>query len=207
MRDKTAKTDKMAIFDLGNVLINWDVEGIVGAMGQNEIISTTIKNELFYHQDWLDIDHGLKSEAQVINDVCSRTELSKDLVASAFEAAKESMIPIPATVKLMEEFFSKGIEMYCLSNMGVETYHHIKGYPFFDLFKGIVISGIERCMKPDHQIYQLLLGRFGLKPAQAFFIDDTAANIKAANELGIGGLVFDRSAKSYSAIKQEFGLL
>ena len=46
-------------------------------------------------------------------------------------------------------------------------------------------------VKPEPRIYEILLERYGLDPAETLFIDDRAANIAAAEGLGIAGYLFD----------------
>ena len=41
-------------------------------------------------------------------------------------------------------------------------------YPFLAGFDGIIVSGDERMLKPEPEIYNLLLRRYGLRPATAF---------------------------------------
>ena len=55
----------------------------------------------------------------------------------------------------------------------------------------MVISGIERVMKPDPRIFQLALQRFGIKAEETVFIDDNPNNVAAANALGITGILFE----------------
>jgi len=63
-------------------------------------------------------------------------------------------------------------------------------YPFFDLFDGCVISGIEGVAKPDQQIFEILLERHQLDPRRTAFIDDSPRNIAAAQALGIEAVPF-----------------
>ncbi|MCG8637135.1 MAG: HAD family phosphatase [Desulfobacterales bacterium] len=193
--------NKAVILDLGNVVLDWNVDRIVGSLGLEKEKGILLRKELFLHQDWLDMDHGTRTEADVISRVCSRSRLSKNTVETALLAAKNSLSLIPETAVLMREISDAGIDMFCLSNMSCETYSHIKGQEIFKLFRGIVISGIERCMKPDEDIYRLTLDRFGLIPGHTIFIDDCISNIEAAERLGISGFHFKRSAACYQAIR------
>lgn len=43
----------------------------------------------------------------------------------------------------------------------------------------------------EPRIYEILLGRYGLDPAETLFIDDRPANVAAAEALGIRGFGFD----------------
>ncbi|MBQ1303981.1 MAG: HAD-IA family hydrolase, partial [Erysipelotrichaceae bacterium] len=40
-------------------------------------------------------------------------------------------------------------------------------------------------LKPDPAIYQLLMDKYGLKPEETVFFDDSARNVEAARSLGI----------------------
>jgi glucose-1-phosphatase len=58
-------------------------------------------------------------------------------------------------------------------------------YPIADAFHLIVCSAEEKMMKPDLEIYRRTLERLGRQPQEAVFIDDSAANIVAARQLGL----------------------
>ena len=55
---------------------------------------------------------------------------------------------------------------------------------------GIVVSGEERLVKPDPAIYARLLKRFDLKSTNCVFIDDNAANVSVAENLGFDAILF-----------------
>ncbi len=198
---QTLQNKPVVIFDLGNVVLNWDVNLILDSLGQSNTIRKLIQKELFRHNDWLDMDHGKKSEPMVISDICRRSSLTPEMVGHALLTAKKSLLHIPETIELMHEFKNKGIDMYCLSNMSVETYETIKNQDFFNMFRGTVISGIEKCMKPDKKIYRLILDRYKLEAYNTIFIDDSLPNIEAAKNLGIVGFHFKRSPSCYSKIR------
>lgn len=194
------------IFDIGNVVVEWDVQKILASLNQPEHIVEELESELFYHQDWLDLDHGLKTETRVTEEICRRSILTPDICARAFLAAKQSLVPIPETIELMHALKARETDMYCLSNMPMETYEFLKHSRFFGLFKGIVISGIEKCMKPDRRIYDLILDRYHIPPSGALFLDDSPANIEAAEKAGIQGVLFDRSPGCYARIRRLLGM-
>ncbi|MFQ7503442.1 MAG: HAD-IA family hydrolase [Alistipes finegoldii] len=60
-------------------------------------------------------------------------------------------------------------------------------FSVYRLFDGEVVSCEEGTVKPEPRIYEILLERYGLDPAETLFIDDRAANIAAAEGLGIAG--------------------
>ena len=84
----------------------------------------------------------------------------------------------------------KGYGIYLLSNAGVSLREYFPGIPGAEYFDGLLVSAEEKLLKPQHEIYHRLYGRFGLDPARCFFIDDSPANIEAALCTGMEGTVF-----------------
>ena len=92
----------------------------------------------------------------------------------------------------VKELKAKGFRIFGLSNWSVETFALVRTvYPVLNLMEDMVISGIERVMKPDPRIFQLALQRFGIKAEETVFIDDNPKNVAAANAMGITGILFE----------------
>ena len=60
---------------------------------------------------------------------------------------------------------------------------------------GLIISGEAGIVKPDPEIYKLLINNYNLNPQHTIFIDDKEENIKAAELLGIHGIQFQNASK------------
>ncbi|HYG60117.1 MAG TPA: HAD-IA family hydrolase [Symbiobacteriaceae bacterium] len=69
----------------------------------------------------------------------------------------------------------------------------LRKYELFPLFHAIVVSGEERCAKPDPIIYQRMLERLSVPAAQTVMIDDNPVNVKGAEAAGMNGLLFESS--------------
>lgn len=191
------------IFDLGNVVLDWNPEKIVSSVNVSHDQQQAIKRELFEHQDWLDLDCGLTTEAVIVPKVSARTGLPETVIEQALATTKASLTPIARSVQLLEEVHAAGLPLYCLSNMSVETYSYLEAnMDFFHRFDGIVISGVEKCMKPDSAIFELLLERHGLKASESFFVDDSAPNIEMSKALGLHAHHFQRTDECYFRIRQ-----
>ena len=63
-------------------------------------------------------------------------------------------------------------------------------YDFMKEFDGLVVSGYEKLLKPDHAIYRVLMNRYNLIPAESVYIDDNKPNADAAAELGFHSVHF-----------------
>jgi len=194
------------VFDLGNVVLDWDPQRILAQLQLTPARSEQLQQELFKHGDWLDFDCGLVNEATLIKRVSARCDFSPAELTHCLLLAKQSLTEIEPTVALMEQIHRAGIAQYCLSNMPNETFTFIKEKPFFNYFSGIVISAQVKMIKPSAALFLYTLDRFGLQAADTLFVDDSAANIAAAEELGIQCVHFKRSPACYQSIVQALQL-
>lgn len=85
----------------------------------------------------------------------------------------------------MDRVLAAGIPAYGLTNWSGETYdtRGRKHLPFVKSLKYVAVSGHLKMVKPDPEIYYHLPEKIALPPQQCVFIDDSAANIAAAEKL------------------------
>ncbi|MBC8507016.1 MAG: HAD family phosphatase [Anaerolineales bacterium] len=179
------------VFDLGGVLIEWNPERIIAGFTDDPELSQTLMVSIFDHPDWAAKDRGTYSETELTQRFAQRTGLSVGDITELMLAIKNSLLLMPDTLPLMDELRTKGYTLYCLSNMPVEHYVHLKNKcDFWDKFEGIVISGQVNMVKPEPEIYQYLLSEYQLDPATCVFIDDSPKNIEVARSIGMNGIVF-----------------
>ncbi|BCY16345.1 MAG: HAD family phosphatase [Chloroflexi bacterium] len=99
-------------------------------------------------------------------------------------------------VDILVSLKNRGYPLYGLSNWSIEKFSEVrKGYPFFDLFDDMVISGMEKCIKPGADIFQILLKRASRLANDCLFIDDNPGNIEAAKSLGFQTIHFRSAAQ------------
>ncbi len=55
--------------------------------------------------------------------------------------------------------------------------------------------------KPEREIYEALLRKYGLNPTECVFIDDNRANIVAANELGMATIHFHTKSQAEEELR------
>ncbi len=189
------------IFDLGAVVLEWKPAAIAERFTADVQLQEKLVSGVFTHQDWLDMDRGVLSEDDVVDRVVERLQLPVVSVRELFTITRESLQVIPETERLIEEAYNAGLNLYCLSNMSVENYAYLQPrFDFFERFQGIVISGHEHLIKPDPNIFTLILERYSLNPASTLFIDDSAQNVAAAENRGIEAVQFFGTPACYERI-------
>ncbi|MDT8953862.1 HAD family hydrolase [Aeromonas caviae] len=177
------------IFDLGRVVVSWDPVGIVSAV-RGPQGAAELAERLFNHPDWLEVDRGTLSLHTMARQAEARTGLSAADNLAILQAVPASLLPDPAMVALIEELHGAGHALYALSNMGHASIDWLERQDFWRFFSGKVVSARVRMMKPEPDIYRYLLVSFDLQAEECLFIDDSPANVAAAEALGLRGLVF-----------------
>ena len=100
--------------------------------------------------------------------------------------------PIAGMHALVEELDTAGVPLYAITNFSGEFWPPFRAREaaLFDRFRDVVVSGDEKLVKPDAAIYRLALGRFGLEPHEAVFIDDNRDNVTGAEAVGMAAIHF-----------------
>ncbi len=95
----------------------------------------------------------------------------------------------------MERLEARGAPLYAITNFSAEKFAEARlRFPFLDRFRGVIVSAHERLLKPDPAIFELLLSRYGLKAKECLFIDDSAANVAGARDVGMAAHHFKDAA-------------
>jgi epoxide hydrolase-like predicted phosphatase len=188
------------VMDLGGVMLEWNPDHLLTRFEPDPELRKQLRANIF-GQDWQLFDRGRVTEAQLIARLELRTGHSRERLLEIVAAVRESLREKPETVELVRALRRRGFDIYCLSNMPGPIYEHLRRrHTFWDLFRGIVVSGEIQLMKPEPEIYLHLLERFGLQPAESVFIDDLQVNVDAAKAVGLYALRF----QSASQCQQEF---
>ena len=122
-----------------------------------------------------------------------------DIIAAVRESLREK----PETVKLVRALRQRGLDLYCLSNMPSPIYQHLRRrHTFWDVFRGVVISGEIQMMKPEPQIFTHLLERFGLRAQESVLVDDLQANVDGAQGVGLHAIRFQNATQCQQELDQ-----
>ena len=183
---------KNIIFDFGGVLIDWNPLHLYNRyfLGDEAKARWFIDN--ICTMEWnVQMDAG-KPFADGIRELTALHPEWADAIA-AYRARWQEMIggPIPGMTDVVRQLKDAGYHVFGLSNWSWETLSTIiDDYPVIKELEGVVISGLEYVIKPQPEIYRLLLDRYRLKADECVFIDDNLANVQGAEAVGIHGLLF-----------------
>lgn len=183
------------IFDLGNVLIRWDLyAGYDDLFDSPEALRRYL--DMIGFEDWNRRQDGGRSWADGVTDLETRLG-SQAWPATEYPArhARTIATPVPGSWALLDRLAARDVPLYALTNWSAELFPHaLATYPGLSLFRDILVSGIEGMLKPEPAIYQRLLTRNGLRADESLFIDDSAENVAGARAIGMDAVLFTDAA-------------
>lgn len=184
------------LFDMGQVLIRFDRDYFISRLGIEGEDKELLKREVFLSLEWARMDRGSMTDAEAAESVCKRLpERLHDAARKLVSMWDRPILPIEGMYELIEELKAKGYGIYLLSNASYRQHDYWPRVEASRFFDGTLISADEKVVKPQPEIYRLILERFNLKAEECFFVDDVPANIEGAFYCGIPGAVFHGDAK------------
>lgn len=110
---------------------------------------------------------------------------------------------IPGTVQILKQLKQAGYSLYGLSNWSAETFPYArKKYDFLHLLDDIVISGEVGHIKPDPEIFQIMLKKIGRPAQECLFIDDSLTNIHQAQKMGFATIHFQSPEQLETSLRE-----
>jgi 2-haloacid dehalogenase len=184
------------VFDLGGVLMDWSPHYLYRQFFDADSAKVDRFLKEIGFAEWnQQFDQGyLFSEG--VNQLIKRFPAYQELIQAYDERWEETLAgPIQPTVEVLRELKARAdraeFSLNALTNWSAEKFATIRHkYEFFDWFETIVVSGQEKLIKPDHRIFRVLLQKSGRLAHECLFVDDSAANIKAAKCLGFDTIHF-----------------
>ncbi len=85
---------------------------------------------------------------------------------------------------------ARGIHVYLLSNAPTYFAEHLDDFPILKLMDGLVVSAPIQKAKPNADIFQYTLEKFGLNAEETLFIDDNSPNTEGAEKCGLHAFTY-----------------
>jgi len=196
------------IFDYGNVLIEWNPRLVYRRYFPNdEDGMEKFLNEVNFMEWNAQQDKG-RSFKDGVADHSRKYPQYAHLIQAYHDHWKDSIGEAYwGTVEIMKQLKQVGYALYGLSNWSAETFPYARAkYNFFDLLDDMVISGAVGYVKPEPEIYQIMLDKIGRPAQECLFIDDSLPNIQQANTMGFDTIHFTSSEQLKDELIQR-GLL
>lgn len=177
-------TVKAVIFDIGNVLIEWQPERFydreIGETARREMFAEV---DLHAMNDRVDLGQNWR---KTVYECAESYPAHKEAIRLWHDRWIELASPIiPHSVRLLRNLRAKGIPVFALTNFGIESFDYAESmYRFLEEFDRRYISGHMGLIKPDPAIYAAVEADCGFAPTELLFTDDRLDNVEAARLRG-----------------------
>ena len=179
------------IFDIGNVLIEWQPERFYDAkIGPERRRAMFAAVDLHGMNDRVDLGEGFRD---VIYEVADANPDWRDEIRMWHDHWLELAQPvIDHSVRLLRGLRAKGIPVHALTNFGIESFDLAKGhFDFLAEFDRAFVSGHMGVIKPDADIYRRVEDDLGIAGDAILFADDRVANVEMARSRGWHAHLFE----------------
>lgn len=193
---------RAVIFDFGNVIASFDYQGVLQRLSPFTRFSTA------------ELEQQLRQSIPLFQRF-ETGSIPADTFYREFVELARLRIGKEALIKIFADIFSP-ISFTCdllprlkpryrlglLSNTNPWHFDRvIRHTAVFPLFDAVSLSFQVGAMKPDPRIYQDMLHKLDLPPAECVFIDDLQENVTAAHNLGLAAILYTTPGTLLTALK------
>lgn len=192
------------IFDFGGVLVDWNPHYLYRQFFNNDDAAVArFLQEIGFYQWNLQMDAG-RPFGETVAELGAQFPQHMHLIRAYHEQWPQTLGgAIAGTVEILRALKDNGYPLYGLTNWSSEKFKLARPhFAFFNWFDTIMVSGDVALTKPDPRIFELCLQRIGRVAGECVYIDDSVANVAAAQALGFSAIHFESPARLDTRLKQ-----
>ncbi len=191
-----------AVFDLGKVLIDYDWNNAFHVVSRKTGLSIREIESRILTDVFFDFERGQISPEEYHRH--AQRVLGLEMPFQEFHSLWISIFTaeIEPTVSLVRELSRSGcVKVGVLSNTNVLHIDLLeRTWPLLSEIHHPFYSHKIHCRKPSREAFEHVLNGMGIRPERTVFVDDLVENVRAAESLGIQGIV----AKSGEQVVRDF---
>ncbi len=194
---------KNVIFDIGRVLVDFDWKAYLKEFGFSKEEEDAIAEAVFKNEIWNERDRGLYGEEEYVRRFVDQAPQYKKDIRRVVRESGKTVVPRDYADTWVRYLKKKGYRVFVLSNYSQYMLEQTKNkLSFLKYMDGAVFSFEVKQLKPEPEIYQIILETYGLNPRECVFIDDLEKNCRAAQKQGIRSICFRDFKQAAAALKK-----
>lgn len=179
------------IFDIGNVLVDFNWKEYIASFGFSKEVQEKLAKATMLSREWDEFDRGVLEIEDIIQKFVKNDSTVEKEIRIICQNVHDMLGRRDYAIPWIQDLKKKGYGVYYLSNFSrkaeVECAHTLDFLPYMD---GGILSYQEKVIKPEPEIYQILIDRYHLIPDQCVFMDDKPENCEGAMKAGMHAIVF-----------------
>ena len=190
------------IFDIGNVLADYRWKDFLRDKGFDDAMVHRIAKASVLSPYWNEFDRGEWDQDKIMAEFVKADPGIEKELHQAYDNIKGLVTPRSYAIPWIQELKAKGYGVYYLSNFSYKAYVECaEALDFLPYTDGGILSYLDKVIKPEKEIYDLLLSRYELKAEECVFLDDTLKNVEAARKYGFYGICFKTKEQAEEELK------
>ncbi|RZA14211.1 MAG: HAD family phosphatase, partial [Proteobacteria bacterium] len=153
------------VFDLGGVFVDWNPMYLFRKLFETEEEAQWFQDTICT-KDWnLELDAG-DIYAEGVAKLITRYPKYWREIQAYDQRWKETLGDfIQGTIEIHDELIAQEIPTFAITNFSWEKWVSCLGeWSFLEKFDGVVVSGLERLVKPDPRLYRVFCERYSVSP-------------------------------------------
>lgn len=198
---------KNIVFDMGNVILKYDIDSMLQGFLLSENEKKIIKDQIFSSREWQNADRGYGFRDVIfhekIKDFSPRLRKVFYSLCAIYDFELRFMPYNEGIEELIVSLKNAGYNVYLLSNVGL-GFHILKNkLSVFSHFDGFYISCDHGFVKPEKKAYEAFFEMFSLTPSECLFIDDSPENVRGSEEAGMSAMLYDMRTENADKLREK----
>lgn len=194
---------KGIIFDFGGVIMRTEDHRPRHAWDERLGLPTGSVERAIHHSDlWIQAQLGRITDEAYWNGVAEMLYMSRDLIPELRRDYFSGDRLNYRLLDLIRDLRTQAYKIALLSNESLQLTNKLRELGIDELFDHVLISAHIGVMKPDPTAYRVALQTLQVKSLETVFIDDSLVNVRAAQTLGIRGILYRSGTEVREELKQ-----
>lgn len=196
---------KNIILDVGMVLVDFCWQKVLTDLDITGEAFEAVANATVRTPEWNEFDRSVMTEEELLAGFKAKAPGYQEQVQAFWDHMSGMIAQYPYAKTWIASLKEAGYQVYILSNYSKRTYEltRMDGLSFLPLTDGAVFSFETGHIKPEKEIYHIIMDKYGLLPEECLFIDDNAANLIYPKKIGWRTIQFH----SFGQVQEELKAL
>lgn len=194
---------KNVIFDVGKVLVAFDWERVFAELGIMGRAVDIMADATVCSPEWNEFDRGVIPDEELLAGFIAHAPQYEDKIRAFYDDLGRTIRQYDYSRTWIRGLEAAGYRTYLLSNFPDRIYRQAgEELSFVRDVSGAVFSYTVKTVKPESEIYEILLERYQLMPEECVFIDDRPENLETARNLGMETVLFTSYEQAVEALRR-----
>ena len=152
---------------------------------------------------WAEYDRGAMSDEEILDAFIKNDPGIEQELRETLANINGMVVKYDYAIPWIKELKEKGYRVLVLSNFAERVLDDCKeAMDFMEYVDGGILSYQYKVIKPEPEIYQLLIDKYELDPKECVFLDDMKKNLEGAEAFGMQTIHFKNREQALEELRE-----